>query len=119
MEEDKISNKNLLNVVKHGHAWSAEKVKEVLETTIENNSSLTLHHYLRYDLDNKYYYIYDRDCYNKDCYLFIFNGVIKIRCDRDIGSSSDKTYTRQIKKEDDVASAYQLFLSLIAEDKES
>ena len=114
MEDDKISNKDLLNIIKHGHAWHAEKIKEVLETTIQNCSNVFGNHIFNYDVDDKYHFIFD-----DDCTLFIFDGVIEIRCDREVGPSANKTYTQQIKKEEDIPLAYQLFLSVIAEDEES
>ena len=114
MEDDKISNKDLLNIIKHGHAWPAEKIKDVLETTIKNRPNIFGYHDFNYDFDDKYHFISD-----SDCILFIFDGVIEIRCDREVGPSANKTYTRQINKEEDVPQAYQLFLSVIAEDEES
>ena len=114
MEDDKISNKDLLNIIKHGHAWPAEKIKEVLEKTIKKSADIFGHHDFSYDFDDKYHFIYD-----SDCTLFIFDGKIEIRCDRDVGPSANKTYTRQIKEEKDIPSAYQLFRSVIVEDEES
>jgi hypothetical protein len=107
--ENKISKKDLFNVIKHGHNWHAAKVKEQLEKLLTMNSR-AFHHDFRYDVDDKYHYIYDNECY-----LFVFDGKVEVRCDRDDGPSANRTFTYQISDAKDIKIAYDKFISVITE----
>jgi hypothetical protein len=113
MSKDNISREDLLNVIKHGHAWHLEKIKEELKklTIMNPNGS---NHDIRYDSDDKYYFIYENECY-----LFAFDGRIEVRCDRENVFSSDKTFTYEIKDAKDILNAYTCFNSMTMEDEES
>ena len=112
MSNDNIKKEDLFNVIKYGHAWHLEKIKEELEKLITMNPN-GLHHSIRYDNEDKYYFVYDNECY-----LFAFDGRIEVRCDRDNVFSTDKTFTYQIKEPKDILSVYEHFNSLTMEDEE-
>jgi hypothetical protein len=113
MEDDNtIRKEDLLDVIKYGHKWHAKKIKEVLDELLANKSN-HLNHEFRYDHDDKYHFIYDNECY-----LFVFDGKIEVRCDRDNVFSSDKTFTHLIKNPKDIISAYEQFNSITMEGEE-
>lgn len=107
-----ISKKDLFNVIKHGHNWHAEKIRDELKSQLENGRN-PFNHHLSYDTNDKYHYIYDNECY-----LFIFDGKVEVRCDRDNVNSSHKTITYKIKEEGDIVLAYEMFNSMTMEDEE-
>jgi hypothetical protein len=112
MEDNKISNKDLLNIIKHGHAWPADKIRDAILELLRS-SSAPYSHELDFDRDDKYHFIYD-----EECYLFIFDGKIELRCDRDIGTNANKTFVHKISEEKDITAAYKAFKALIAEAEE-
>lgn len=112
MEKDNISKEDLFNVIKHGHAWHAEKIKEELGKLMIKSSNY-FNHDFRYDTDDKFYYIYDNECY-----LFILDGAIELRSDRDNVFSTNKTFTHDVRNADDIVRAYEHFKSLLIEDEE-
>lgn len=109
MDKDSISKEDLFNVIKYGHAWHAEKIKEELWKLMVMSSN-QFNHDFRYDNEDNYYFIYD-----DECTLFIFDGKIEMRSDRDNVFSTDKTFTYEIKKPEDITSAYEHFKSLLME----
>ena len=111
MDERESSHDDLMNALKYGHAWYAEKIKGELSKLITMGVN-ALSHDFRYDSEDKYHYIYDNECT-----LFIFDGKIDLRSDRDNVSSTDKTFTYDIKNASDIQLAYQHFNSLILEDE--
>lgn len=113
MDKINISKEDLFNTIKHGHNWHSEKIKEELDKLRLMNAS-ALNHQLRYDSEDKYYYIYDNECY-----LFVFDGKIEVRCDRENVSSEGKTFTYQISEANDILSAYEHFNSVTMEDDEN
>ena len=106
-----IVKQDLFNVIKHGHTWYAEKIKEELRRIIFNNSHIFDHDF-NYDREEKYHFIYD-----DECHLFIFDGQIELRSDRDNVFSSDKTFIYKIRGKQDVLTAYEHFKSLLMEDE--
>ena len=113
MSKDNIKKEDLLNVIKHGHVWHLEKIKDELKklTIMNPNGS---NHDIRYDSEDKYYFIYETECY-----LFAFDGKVEVRCDRENVFSSDKTFTYEIKEAKDIMNAYMCFNSMTMEDEES
>jgi hypothetical protein len=109
MSTGSIKKEDLFNVIKYGHAWHSEKIKEELDKLIVMNPN-GLHHSIRYDSEDKYYFIYENDCY-----LFAFDGKIEVRCDRENVFSSDKTFTYEIKEAKDIFNAYEHFISVTME----
>ena len=111
MSDELIKKEDLFNVIKHGHKWYDEKIKEALEEIIENNiTSNADNHSMRWDSDEKYYFIYDNECY-----LFILNGRIELRCDRDNVFSSFQTIDFPVKTNRDIELAYEKFKSMTME----
>lgn len=114
MSDEIIKKEDLFDVIKHGHMWYDEKIKESLQKIIEkNNSSFADNHSFSWDRDDKYYFIYDNECY-----LFIFDGRIELRCDRENVFSSHQTINFPIKTNNDIELAYQKFKSMTMEDED-
>lgn len=112
MSNGNIKKEDLFNVIKHGHAWHAEKIREELDKlTVMNPNGL--HHSTRYDSEDKYFFIYENECY-----LFAFDGRIEVRCDRENVFSSDKTFTYDVKEAKDILNAYEHFNSITMENDE-
>lgn len=110
MDKDSIKKEDLFDVIKHGHVWHSKKIKEELDKLLVMNPNGSKHD-LRYDSEDKYYYMYENECY-----LLVFDGKIEVRSDRDNVFSSDKTFTHQIKEAKDILIAYEHFNSLTMED---
>ena len=112
MDSKSIKKEDLFNVIKHGHAWYAQKIKEELDKLLIMNSN-RFNHDFSYDSQDKYHFIYDNECY-----LFVFDGRIELRSDRDNVFSTDKTFEYKIKDSNDILKAYEHFNSLTMEDEE-
>jgi hypothetical protein len=112
MEKENISKKDLFNVIKNGHNWHAEKIKGELHKILATNSR-AFNHELSYENDEKYYYIYDNECY-----LFVFDGKIEVRCDRENVFSEYQNLTYEIKEANDILLAYETFSSMTMEAEE-
>jgi hypothetical protein len=106
-------NKNeLFDVIRHGYVWHSKKIKENLDEKLIASSS-AFNQEFRYDSEDKYYYIYDNECY-----LFVFDGKIEVRCDKDNTFSANKTFTYQIKDAQDIVEAYEKFKSITMEEED-
>jgi len=112
MDKHNTNKEDLLNLANNGPIWSAQKIKDDLGSLLELNSS-RFDHEFRYDFEDKYYFIYDNECY-----LFIFDGRIEMRSDRDNVFSTDKTFVHEIKDAKDILAAYKHFKSLTMEGEE-
>lgn len=112
MEKKDLSKKDLFDVLKHGCVWHSEKIKAEVEKLVVMNSR-AFEHELRYDHGDKFYFIYDNECY-----LFIFDGKIEARSDRDNTYSGNKTVTYPINEAQDILAAYERFKSMTMEDDE-
>jgi hypothetical protein len=111
MSDDLIKKEDLFNIIKHGNSWLNGRIKEELKKIIaEKHSALYLSHSFRWDSDDEYYYIYDNECY-----LFIFEGKIELRCDRENVFSSHQTIEYTIKNISDIEIAYERFKSMTME----
>ena len=106
------SKENLFKVGKSLDIWHEIKIKKELENLLRMKFHI-FHHLFRYDFEDKYYYIYDNDCY-----LFIFDEKIEVRSDRENVSSANKTFTHQITEVEDIQIAYEHFCSVTMEDHE-
>ena len=82
-------------------------IKEALEKFIESE------HHFSWDSEDKYHYIY-----HNECYLFISDKKIEVRCDRDDVFSSHQSFDFEIKTDEDIVSAYEKFKSTTMEDEE-
>ena len=109
MDERNISNEDLLDMIKHGYIWHAQKIKDELGKILVMNSN-RFNYNFQYDNDDKYHYIYDNECY-----LFVFDGRIEVRSDRDNVFSSDKIFTHEIRSAKDILTAYEQFNSITME----
>jgi hypothetical protein len=107
MSDGEIKKEDFFNAIKYGHLWQSEKIKEELEKIMDGN------HHFRWDSDDKYHYIYDNECY-----LFIFDKNIEVRCDRDNVFSSHQNFEFEINTDNDIAEAYEKFKSITMEDEE-
>ena len=107
-----MNNENTSSAINDGKEWTAEKIKEELSNILSINFNASNHEF-RYDSEDKYFYIYDNECY-----LFIFNKKIQLRCDRDNVFSENTTLNYEIGTEKDVFESYQKFNSMTMEDEE-
>jgi len=112
MSNDKLSKQELIDVLKYGHNWHAERIKGELEKLVVM-SSRAFNHQVQYDTDDKFHYVYDNECY-----LFVFDGRIEVRCDRDNVFSANQTIEFPIRGEKDILAAYEKFKSTILEGEE-
>ena len=109
MTDDLSKNNDLFDAMKRGHLWPADKIKNDLVKIIsEHHNSLSTHHDIRWDFDDKFYYIHDNECN-----LFIFDKMIELRCDRESVLSSYQTIEFPIKTVKDIETAYEHFRSMI------
>lgn len=109
---DNVNKEDLLYVIKHGHDWRAAKIKSELENLVAVNSSAASHE-IRHDHEDKHYYIYDNECF-----LFISDGRIELRSDRENVFSAGETFEFDIKEEEAVLQAYEKFKSMTMESEE-
>lgn len=107
MSNKEIKKEDFFDAIKYGHLWPASKIKNELEKIMED------HHSLRWDNEDKYYYVYDNECY-----IFISDKELEVRCDRENVFSSNQTFQYEIKSEKDIAVAYEKFKSITMEDEE-
>jgi len=113
MSDELIKKEDLFNVIKHGTAWINDKIKTELEKIIAKNTYPFINSSFRWDSDDKYYYIYENECY-----LFIFDGIMETRCDRENVHSSGKGFKYPIKTIEDIELAYNNFASMTMEGEE-
>jgi len=93
--------------------WSVDDIYNEINTLLENKNYRWTNHYFQRDHDEKYWFIYDNECY-----LFVFDDKIIVRCDRDNVNSSGMTHTITIKKRSDIERAYDEFRMMTMEDEE-
>lgn len=109
----KITQEVFYKTLKNGTYFPADRIRELVEQAIEASSSRWTNHYFQRDHDEKYWYIYDNECY-----LFVFDDKIIVRCDRDSGHSAGQCMTVQIKNRQDIQTCYETFRSMTMEDEE-
>ena len=93
MSDELIKKEDLFNVIKHGTAWINDKIKTELEKIIAKNTYPFINSSFRWDSDDKYYYIYENECY-----LFIFDGIMETRCDREMFTVQARVLSIQSKR---------------------
>lgn len=103
-----LNKKDLFDTINYGTAWHTERIKAELEKIIASRSKNALE--LNWDADDKFYYLY-----NNECYLFVENGVVSVRSDKDNVASTDKTFKHPINSIDDIKAAYAKFNSVTME----
>ena len=104
MSDKEIKKEDLFTAIKHGHLWPKPKIKEELKKIMDGN------HSFRWDSEDESYYIYDNECY-----VFVDDKKIEVRCDRENVFSSNKNIEYDINSEADIKSAYELFKSMTME----
>jgi len=111
MNDDLSKNNDLFNAIKYGHLWDVENIKTNLENVISNHHSMgSKNHSFRWDRDEKFHYVYDNECY-----LFISEKKIELRCDKENVFSSHQTIEYQINTVADIETAYERFRSMTME----
>ena len=113
MKSDLSKGNDLFNAIKNGHLWEAEVIKGELEKLIVNSTLGFSNHDMRWDVEDKYHYIYDNECY-----LFVFDKKIQLRCDRENVFSSHQTVNYEINSIEDIKEAYERFCSMTMEDED-
>lgn len=103
-----LSKKDLFVAIEHGHAWHTERIKGELEKIIATNPNS--YHELRWDKNEKLYFLWD-----DDCNLFVEDGLISTRSDKDNVFSTDVTVKFPINSVDDIKAAYAKFNSMTME----
>lgn len=106
-----LSKKDLFVAIEHGHAWHVERIKAELEKIIASSSKS--HCEIEWDDDDKFYYVWDNECY-----LFIEDGLISTRSDKDNVASTDKTVNHPINSATDLLIAFHRFIDLTNEGEE-
>ena len=109
----KITPKRFLKTLQTGSCWFAEDIYNEINNIIEQQASRWTNHYFRFDPEDKYWYIYDNECY-----LFVFDDKIILRSDRDSVTSSGDQITITIKNLKDIKSSYEQFMHMSMEDEE-
>ncbi len=104
MSDENVSNEDLFTIIKHGHLWQDKKIKEEIEKIMADD------YFFLWDSEDKYYYIYDNECY-----LLISDKKIELRSYRVNVDSSDKNIDFEINSKEDIKLAYEKFKSMINE----
>ena len=101
-----LNKKDIFEAIKFGHAWHAERIKEELVKLIVNSSYSHLE--FDWDDDDNFYYLYE-----KECNLFVENGFIELRCDRDDFANPFKVFKHPVNAVTDIQPIFEEFISLI------
>ena len=104
-----IKKDELLDILKYGYKWHSEKIKDELEKLLIMNSR-AFNHELQYDINDKFHYVYDNECY-----LFVFDEKIELRCDREDVFSAGQTFEHGIRNADNIHAAYEHFKAMTME----
>ena len=108
-----ITQEQFVDILKTGTLWLQDTIRDQLEEYIAENSFCYSNHDFQWDSDDKLYYIYDNECY-----LFVYDNKIVVRCDRDNVSSSGMSHTININKARNIEQAYEEFKMMTMEDEE-
>jgi hypothetical protein len=109
MNKKETSEEDFMDVLKSGHQWHSNKIKDEIEQLLILNE---FNHNLIFDTLEKRYHVYDNECF-----LSIFDAKIELRSDRENVSSEGKTIIYKINGADDILSAYEHFKALTKEDE--
>ncbi len=107
-----ITEEQFVDILKTGTLWLQATIRDQLEEYITENSFRYNNHSFQWDSDDKLYYIYDNECY-----LFVYDNKIVIRCDRDNVSSSGMRHTFHIEGPRKIHLAYDEFRMMTMEDE--
>ena len=111
MEEKTVD--KFLRVLKTGDQYDAERIQEELEDYISTHTSQHwANHDFRFDCDDKYHYIYDNECY-----LFVEDYKVTVRCDRERVESEGVNHVIRVKNRKDLVKAYETFYYMTLEDE--
>ena len=101
-----------IDVLTRGSIWQQRDIRDYLVEHITTHGPTWGNHLMRRDHDDQLYYIYDNDCY-----LFIEDDKITVRCDRENVWSEGMTHKFTINKAKDIDNAYATFRSMTMEDE--
>jgi len=111
MEEKTVD--KFLKVLKNGITYDADYIQNYLEDYISKHTNQRwVNHDFRFDCDDKYHYIYDNECY-----LFVEDDKVTVRCDRENVDSEGVNYIMKITNEKSIARAYELFYEMTIEEE--
>ena len=105
MSDELIKKEELFDLIKGGNNWINEKIIEKLEKLIVSSD---FNHKIEFDNNENIYYIYD-----DECNLFVVDGKIILRCDRDNKPITFKEIEFKILNDTDIVRAYEKFKSTI------
>jgi hypothetical protein len=109
----KLTQERFVDILKTGNLYDEENIRAEIERLIALRNSAWTNHDIQRDHIEKMYYLYDNECY-----LFIFDDKIQVRCDRDNVNSSGMTLNFPIKNKHDISKAYDEFRMMTMEDEE-
>lgn len=110
----KITQERFIKTLQTGSCWSPDDIRDEINRLLENKNHRWTNHYFQRDHIDKYWYIYDNECY-----LFVEDEKITVRCDRDNVSSSGMTHTIHIENKRDIELAYDEFRMMTMEDDDT
>lgn len=106
-----LTPEEIFRVLQTGVFWDAKKIKEAIEEFAKIKKTYIFSSYeFNYDSEEKCHYLYDNECY-----LFVFDEQIQLRCDRLNVFSSDLDIKIPIHGFKDIQSAYEKFISMTLE----
>ena len=109
----KIDKNKFFEDIKNSH-WTSDAIKKELEKCIAKKSSVILNeHEIKWDGEENCHYVYDNDCY-----IFVHQRKIIMRCDRENVFSSELEVEFSIGSEKDIEQAYERFVSMTMENEE-
>ena len=100
------------NVEKFVKKWNSKQIKEELDKVLASADYIGVQDW-RYDFEDKYYFIYDNECY-----LFVFDEKIELWSDLDNVFFTDKKFAYQIKEAKNIHTAYAHFVAMTMEAEE-
>ena len=109
----KITQEVFYKTLKNGSYFPADRIQDEINHLLETKNYRWTDHSFQRDHDEGYWYIYDNECY-----LFVFDDKIIVRCDRDAVNSAGQCMTVHIKNKQDIERCYETFRSMTMEDDE-
>lgn len=109
----KLTEERFIKTLKTGSCWFADDIRDEINRLLETNNYRWTNHYFQRDHVEKYWFMYDNECY-----LFIQDDKIIVRCDRDNVNSHGMTHTITVKNRRDIERAYDEFRMMTMEDEE-
>lgn len=106
-----LTKQELLDVIQYGCVWHVKRIKDELEKVIAG-SQLDYLEISWDDDDGGFFYVYDNECN-----LFVENGAIDLRCDRDSCPNPYKNINHPIKSLKDLEDCFNTFVDMVLEDQ--